>query len=215
MSSEESEIINALRHYAKVQEAEAAERAPLSPNSTRDLMARIRREEARQGAMESGWLVLLRSRTALAVTAGLAVVVISLVVPLNSTTAQFAMVSPEGIKGETPKPPDFFLDTAPKIAVDWKHQTLRIPLKTGGKLSGTITPKPGVPGAAAREFEIAATGESNGESITATGKMVAMPNNPDDAPQFLRAKDVYWLKLNLALRGNTREEKVYRVFGSP
>jgi hypothetical protein len=42
-----------------------------------------------------------------------------------------------------------------------------------------------------------------------------MPNKPDDAPQFLRAKDVYWLKLNLTFRGKTREERVYRVFGSP
>lgn len=233
MTTEELEIVDALRRYAKTQEAEAAQKSPLPPNSTRDLMARIRREEARQGAKKSRWLVTLQCLTVSAVTAivfGVLMAYVSgkarlravmkdateqLSGRVGSFAVQFEMASPQGIKGESPRAQDFYLDAAPTLSVDWDRQTFSIPLRAGGMISGTITPKTEAPGGAAREFDITASGTSKGESITATGQIVVMPNKPDVAPEFLQAKDVDWLKLNLTIRGNAREEQVYRVFGSP
>ncbi len=217
MTSEDSDIIRALRQYSQEQEALAEEMAPLSPFAGRHLMARIDREEARKERHEPAfyWLVLFLYRRALAFSAAVVICALTLLLPWSSSTVQFAMALPQDIKGESPKSPDYFLAPEPSLTVDWKNLTFRIPLKPGGQISGTITPTPGTPGATARHYEIKASGNSQGESITATGQLVAMPLHPDNAPEFLRAKDVYWLKLNLTLRVTTHEEHSYRVFGSP
>lgn len=217
MTSEDLEIVRALRQFSQEQEALAEKMAPLSDFAARDLMARIGREEARRERKEPvlGWLVLLQSRRALAFSTAVIVCALALLLPRSSSTADFAMALPQGIKGEGPKAPDYFLDEAPKLTVDWKNLTFRVPLKLGGQMSGVLTPKATTPGAAARQYEIQGSGNSHGESITATGQLVAMPIHRDNAPEFLKSQDVYWLQLNLTLRGTSREEHSYRVFGSP
>ncbi|MBL9171405.1 MAG: hypothetical protein JNN07_26975 [Verrucomicrobiales bacterium] len=221
LTPEDLALIESLRSYAAHLEREAEEKVPLSPNFSEDVMARIRREEARGEAREEsresalGWLVFLQSRTALAISAALVVLALVVLIPLGSSSAQFAMALPQGIKGEPPKAPDFYLDPAPKLSVDWKRLTFSIPLRAGGELSGTLAPISGATGGPAREFDLKAAGTSNGESVSATGRLVVMPNKPDETPPVLRVQDVYWLKLNLTLRGSAREEQIYRVFGSP
>jgi hypothetical protein len=144
MTSQELELVEALRRYAKDQEAEASVSAPLSLNSTRAVMERIDREEARQEVDEGArtWFSIFQSRTALAMTAALAVIAVVLFATLSNSTVQFALALPQGIKGANPTDPDYFLDSTPRLSVDWKRQTASIPLRTGGKVSGTISPKP-------------------------------------------------------------------------
>ena len=169
-----------------------------------------------------GWVdvwAALRSRRGVQAAAGLlALLVLGLWMQAMffQRTETLAMSLPS-LKGGVTAEAGRFVNAKVNISVNWRKQTVVIPLKAGGRLTGRFQPaQPGsISPVVPLVFDVSATGDTDGQALTASGQLVIMPKDPDSHEKKLTAKAMLWARLNLKLQAGGKEEPLYRVFGTP
>ena len=117
-------------------------------------------------------------------------------------------------KGGTPTEGGKLVDASVAVSVNWKKQTLQIPLKAGGELTGQFTPAANVP-SVPLTFDVTVAGIMAGQPVSGTGQLAVMPQDPNDRLDRFSTSALLWVKLDLKLQAGGQKEPLYRVFGTP
>lgn len=169
-------------------------------------------ETAKTGSLAEMIRRLMDWRIAFAAAA--VVVAGVLILPnLGPKRVELAMSLPP-LKGGTPTEAGTLVDPSVTVSVNWKKQTMQIPLKAGGTLTGQFKPATNAP-PLPLTFDVALAGTSAGQPVNGSGQLAVMPQDPNDRLDRFSTNALLWVKLDLKLRAGGKEEPLYRVFGTP
>jgi hypothetical protein len=211
MPDEDNSLEEQLRRYSAYRRDEAVDQA-----------RKAVREEFEQnlargkGSPRHGFVFFLvhTLKGRIAIAASLVLVATLVVVPnLVPKRVEVAMFLPP-LKSGTPTEAGTLVEVSVAVSVNWKKQTIQIPLKAGGELTGQIksaTNAAPLPLA----FDVAVAGTNAGQPVNGTGQLLIMPQNPSDKLERFSTNALLWVKLDLKLRTGGKEEPLYRVFGTP
>ena len=211
MPDEDNSLEEQLRRYAVYRRDEAVDRARKAVREEFEQKLARAKGSPRHGLL---FFLMHSPKGRLAVAAAVVLVAALLVFPnLVPKRVEVAMFLPP-LKSGTPTQAGALVEASVVVSVNWKKQTIQIPLKAGGELTGqfkSATNAAPLPLA----FDVAVAGTNAGQPVNGTGQLLVMPQNPSDKLDRFSTNALLWVKLDLKLRAGGQEEPLYRVFGTP
>ena len=209
MPDDDNSLDEQLRRYAAYERDEAV--AQVRKAARERFEQKLARAEGRHGLV---FLLVHTLKGRIAIAAAVVLVAALVVVPnLVPKRVEVAMVLPP-LKSGTPTEAGTLVDVSVVVSVNWKKQTIQIPLKAGGELTGqfkSATNAAPLPLA----FDVAVAGTNAGQPVNGTGQLLIMPQDASNKLDRFSTNALLWVKLDLKLRAGGQEEPLYRVFGTP